>query len=220
MDYQEEMAEKALEDSGPEQTFATIGAVYSDGVSLLFDGEDEPSAKHYKVNTFYKYSVGQRVYIAKDSGTYVVLCAIGRPAASIAADTATNATNADKAENIGSTSDYSGTVYAGSGNFGSSTYHMYIDDDEIYNSGSTSYSPRGSLGTSSRPFQSAYIRKTFSHGGDSSATLGFYGQSPIARQTLSTSSENQGYYSATDSNHLKILNNVCGILKKLGLINT
>ena len=55
MDYQETMEEEQLEDEGPEQTFATIGAVYSDGVSLLFDGADDPTEKHYKVNTFFKY---------------------------------------------------------------------------------------------------------------------------------------------------------------------
>ena len=223
MDYQEEMAEEALEDSGPEQTFATIGAVYSDGVSLLFDGEDEPSAKHYKVNTFFKYSVGQRVYIAKDSGTYVVLCAIGRPATSIAADTATNATEAgtaDRAVNVGDIADYSGTVYAGSGHFGGTSAHMYIDGDEIYPNGSSTYTPSGTLGTSMRPFKDAYIRNSLNHGGATGATVGFYGAAPITRQTLSTTSQNQGYTSATSSNYLTILNNICGIHKKLGLINT
>ena len=42
----------------------------------------------------------------------------------------------------------------------------------------------------------------------------------IARQTLSTYSQNMGYSSASSSNYLKILNNLVGILVKYGLIGT
>jgi len=140
MDYQEEMAEEALEDSGPEQTFATIGAVYSDGVSLLFDGEDEPSAKHYKVNTFFKYSAGQRVYIAKDSGTYVVLCAIGRPTTSIRAD------SAGTASGVGSSSSYGGTCYVQQLMVGSPSSHWIITAGAIYHSVATESKSAGLIG--------------------------------------------------------------------------
>lgn len=51
-------------------------------------------------------------------------------------------------------------------------------------------------------------------------TLGFFGASPIKRQTLSTSSTNISYSSATASNYLTVLNNLVGILAKYGLINT
>lgn len=60
-------------------SFATIAGLYDDGVSLVFDGETEPSQKHYRANLYCKFEVGQRVYVAKDNGTYVVLFPIGIP---------------------------------------------------------------------------------------------------------------------------------------------
>ena len=79
-----------------------------------------------------------------------------------------------------------------------------------------------SLGSSSYPFESCYLGKgTIQIGANSRSTgtkIGFYGATPIVRQTLSTSSKNMDYTSATSSNYLTILNNVVGILKKLGMI--
>lgn len=60
-------------------SFATIAGLYDDGVSLVFDGETDPSEKHYRANLYCKFEVGQRVYVAKDNGTYVVLFPIGVP---------------------------------------------------------------------------------------------------------------------------------------------
>ncbi len=97
MEYQEEQEIIAAEQESPIQTFATIGGVFEDGVSLIFDGEETATEKHYKCNTFFKYQPGDRVYILKDSGTYVVICVIGAPAQSIAADTAGTATTAETA---------------------------------------------------------------------------------------------------------------------------
>lgn len=59
--------------------FATIGAVYEDGVSLIFDGEDAPTEKHYLCNTSAFFSAGDRVKILPDSGTYVVEYVVGSP---------------------------------------------------------------------------------------------------------------------------------------------
>ena len=59
--------------------FATIGTKYSDGLSLIFDGQTEESAKHYKCNTSITFSAGQRVKIIKDSGTYIVEYPVGNP---------------------------------------------------------------------------------------------------------------------------------------------
>lgn len=63
----------------PEVNFATIGAVYSDGVTLIFDGETEATTKHYKVNSFVVFAAGDRVRIIRDSGTYVVEYPVGNP---------------------------------------------------------------------------------------------------------------------------------------------
>lgn len=63
--------------------FATIGAVYEDGVTLLFDGQTDASEKHYKVNTSIQFAAGQRVKVIKDSGTYVVEYIVGNPGADV-----------------------------------------------------------------------------------------------------------------------------------------
>lgn len=65
----------------PEVHFATVGAVYSDGVTLIFDGQEAATEKHYKCNTAILFHAGDRVKIASDSGTYVVEYIVGSPGA-------------------------------------------------------------------------------------------------------------------------------------------
>ena len=65
----------------PEVHFATVGAVYSDGVTLIFDGQEAATEKHYKCNTAILFHAGDRVKIASDSGTYVVEYIVGNPGA-------------------------------------------------------------------------------------------------------------------------------------------
>ena len=77
------------------------------------------------------------------------------------------------------------------------------------------------LGTSSLYWHYAYLgSNTAKIGSAASSKIGFFAGSPIARQTLSTYSQNMGYSAATSSNYLKILNNLVGILVKYGLIGT
>lgn len=59
--------------------FATIGEVFEDGVSLIFDGQEYPTEKHYKVNTSIVFKPKDRVKILSDSGTYVVEYVVGKP---------------------------------------------------------------------------------------------------------------------------------------------
>lgn len=74
-----------ISEESAEQTIvrklATIGAVYSDGVSLIFDGESAATEKHYKTNTAIIFAAGDRVKIAELSGTYVVEYIVGAPGA-------------------------------------------------------------------------------------------------------------------------------------------
>lgn len=76
----EALAETAAE-TGAEvvRNFATIGEVYEDGVSLIFDGEAEATEKHYLVNTSVIFHAGDRVRIFADAGTYVVEYVVGAP---------------------------------------------------------------------------------------------------------------------------------------------
>ena len=59
--------------------FATVGAVYDDGLSLIFDGQENATEKHYKCNTSVAFKAGDRVKIMQDSGTYVVEYVVGAP---------------------------------------------------------------------------------------------------------------------------------------------
>ena len=58
---------------------ATIGEVKNTGVTLIFPGQTDASAKAYKCNSSYNFCVGQRVRVKYDSGTYLVEYPIGTP---------------------------------------------------------------------------------------------------------------------------------------------
>ena len=51
---------------------ATVGAVYDDGLTLVFDGQTEATQKRYKQNTAITFAAGQRVKVVKIAGTYIV----------------------------------------------------------------------------------------------------------------------------------------------------
>ena len=99
--------------------FATIKAVYDDGVTLAFDDGSE-SQKHYKVNSGVVFNAGDRVRILEDNGTYVVEYVVGRPIKAINAGTASTAGSANKlstARQIRLTGDVEGTAnFDGSAN--------------------------------------------------------------------------------------------------------
>lgn len=58
---------------------ATVGAKYTDGLSLIFDGQTAATAKHYKCNSSVTFKAGDRVKICRMSGTYVVEYVVGNP---------------------------------------------------------------------------------------------------------------------------------------------
>lgn len=71
--------QKTADGTAPSFDLATVGAVYPDGLSLIFDGGESESAKHYKCNTTVSFRAGDRVKISKISGTYVVDYVVGNP---------------------------------------------------------------------------------------------------------------------------------------------
>lgn len=66
-----------------ESSFATVGEVTDTGITLILDGQTEPTAKEYKCNTSCPFKAGDRVKVFKDSGTYVVEYIVGTPYADI-----------------------------------------------------------------------------------------------------------------------------------------
>lgn len=66
----------------PDFQFATVASVETDGVTLLFDGEESAGAKVYKTAAGVVLAPGDRVKVCRDSGTVVVEYAIGTPGSS------------------------------------------------------------------------------------------------------------------------------------------
>ena len=244
-------AEKVVEES-QESQFATVGEVFDDGVTLIFDGQDEATDKHYKVNTSIVLVSGDRVKVLKDSGTYVVEYVVGSPQLRVIFPS--GGTNGQVLTKNGAT-DYSikwstiygipsggtsGQVLSKSSNanysvewtdlttssntnqlYYSSTVYCTLNSSRQLVPHSHSSTVTYSLGSSSLPWASLYIGRGAIQLGNNATynTLGFFGASPVSRQTISSSSTNMNYSSATSSNYLTLLNNLIGILKnKYGLI--
>lgn len=59
--------------------FATVSGVSTAGISLRIDGGTDGTAKEYTCNTSVRFAVGDRVLVCRESGTYTVICKVGRP---------------------------------------------------------------------------------------------------------------------------------------------
>lgn len=223
-DFQQEEAIK--EPEAANYSFAVIGEVYEDGVSLIFPGSEEPSEKHYKANLYCKFKAGQRVYIAKDSGTYIALFPVGKPGSEdIVADTATSAENADALSNS-RTIKLTGAV-TGSGqfdgsqnlsintNFGSGSVNRATTADKWTNrrtltitndaSGSVSFDGSGNMSLSL-----TVNEFTTSHRG---SRLGFFNNYGNSRQIVSNLNS-----TPTVANLKSKLNELIDALQSYGLI--
>ena len=104
---------------------------------------------------------------------------------------------------------------------GSTSYYITASTSRELKPSSSSTSYPFYLGTASLYWHYAYLGSVqIKIGSGTSSKIGFFAGTPIARQTLSTYSQNMSYSAATASNYLKILNNLVGILVKYGLIGT
>lgn len=57
-------------------SIAIVGAVSTDGLTLILPGQSEATTKKYPYNKSVTFAAGDKVYIAKVSGTYIVVCKI------------------------------------------------------------------------------------------------------------------------------------------------
>lgn len=76
VNYQEQQQLNREQDTGMPHSIAKIGAVYADGVSLIFAGMETETEKHFHANKSVEFAAGDRVYVVKISGTYIVICKI------------------------------------------------------------------------------------------------------------------------------------------------
>ena len=236
----------APDESGAQ--FATVGEVLDDDVSLIFDGQDEATDKHYRCNASVLLLPGDRVKVCKDSGTYVVEYVVGSPAlrllippggasgqylAKKGSDSYALKWATGPTEHI-PTGGTDGQYLVKNGTTNYALKWASAPVSNVLKEGNNNFLtlnsnrqlvPSGassyisySLGSSSVPFWSAYFGGGTLSLGAKDAKIGFWGTTPLARCALSTSSQNMGYSSASASNYLTVLNNLVGILKKYGLI--
>lgn len=209
------------------RAFATVGEVYADGLSLIFDGETEPTEKHYLCNTSVYFQAGDRVRLAEDSGTYIVEYVVGPPkqarTVGIPAGGTTGLALIKTTDD-----DYSvgwGEAKASrlSGQYQSVTMTSAAMHGELAPNVGPSASNGVDLGTSTYPFKNCWLGGQFGAvhigGNNTNSKISFFGNTENPRQTLSLSSNNMNYSSVTANNYLYALNNLIGILKnKYGLI--
>lgn len=75
---------------------ATVKSVGVSGLSVQFDGETSYDQVQYVCNTGQVFKYGDRVLVQKVGGSYVIVCAIGKPTREINAE---NANTANYVEN-------------------------------------------------------------------------------------------------------------------------
>jgi len=225
----------AATEEAPEFHFATVGEVFEDGLTLIFDGQEEATEKRYKCNTSVVFHAGDRVKILKDSGTYVAEYVVGPPGQTgEAAHGIPSGGAAGQVLTKTGSADYESgwaavpaqTVSA----LTSGTYEIGLTSAALVPKSAGSSAQPYALGTSALTYYQSYVQTQYANQvaaigaytglkiGAANGYLGFHGVAPITKPTLSTASANQGYTGATDSNHLIVLNNVVGILKKYGLM--
>lgn len=256
--------------AGKTHYFATVTSVSTGGIGLSIDG-DTSGTKKFTCNRDEHFASGDRVLVAKESGTYVAICRIGRPggptaktsemtqAVGVDADGSlwttpggggeyslpiassttlggvrptaktsamTQAVGVDAngalwTEPSGQTTPKITTLYSSATSTTPYTLTLNTGGTLVPNTYSQSGVKMG-LGSSTFWFGECYLGGYSSlHLCNSSTTskIGFFGATPQIKQTLSTTTVNMSYTSATASNYLTILNNLVGILKnKYGLI--
>lgn len=219
---------------------ATIGAVYADGVTLIFDGESAATEKHYKANTAIIFAAGDRVKIAEVSGTYVVEYIVGAPGIDYpTSPLPTGGTTGQVLAKSGNgnyevtwktvgeipSGGTTGQVLAKSGDgdyatqwktvgaipaggttgqalvknsdtdgdvewgmvkkIGLSSYYAYMNNFDFVPLSSSSAYPYG-LGTSTLPWYHLYTGAGNTRLCSAGGKLGFFGLTPVAKQTLSS----------------------------------
>lgn len=92
--YQEQRALDEEREEPEGASFAYIGTVYRDGVTLVWEQTKPESRKRYKVNRSIVFHAGDYVRVLRDSGTYVVEYPVGEPIFELIADKAAVASKA------------------------------------------------------------------------------------------------------------------------------
>lgn len=188
---------------------ATVDSITSTGVKLIFDGASESGGKTYKCNTSVNFQQGDRVKVHKESGSYVVEYIVGAPRADYAIPS--GGTDGQVLMKDGS-SNYAvkwGTISVNDIPAGGTAGQALVKNSAtnydvkwadisatklgdgaryIEASGAGIAFHNITLGTSIYPVSGAYMTGSLELGTGSTSTnkIGFFGATPIARQTVSS----------------------------------
>lgn len=167
-----------FENQMEEVVLATITEVGANGVKIQIDGNDSANEKEYKGNTMLKLSVGDRVKVFKNSGTYLIEYKVGTPGEDSPLP-AGGDTNSVLMKNSSSDYDFKWAKPSAEGLINGNYSATLNSSGNIEPSSSYSVS----LGTSIKPFNNLYTKGT-NLVGSTSSTLGFFGKTPVSRQTV------------------------------------
>lgn len=70
--YQQRRADEEVSQRPRKPQLATVDSVSSDGITVIFDGEDQPTQKKLKYNRSVTFSKGQRVKVCWVGGSCIV----------------------------------------------------------------------------------------------------------------------------------------------------
>lgn len=178
-----------MSDNSREFLFATVGAVTTNGVTLIFPGETSPTAKEYPCNSGALLKPGDRVKVCPDSGTHVVEYALGAPGSRLLVPP-----GGTQGQALIKASDDDYALQWSSPSAGS-TDRLYVTDDNYVQLDADgnlipctpAVSHNFSLGASGHRWNSLWLGTGYMYMGTSTSRLGFFGTVPIARQALSNS---------------------------------
>lgn len=174
------------EEKKPDIVLATVTEVTATGIKIQIDGNDTAGEKEYKCNSAQVFSVGDRVKINENSGTIIVEYRIGTPGETVMIPA--GGQDGDALVKDGST-DYK--LKWASGGAGSTSklvngnYELDLSSTGVLSAANSSR--KVALGSSNIPFNDCYIGGSLHVGTSQGDKIGFFGQTPVARQSVSNS---------------------------------
>ena len=213
----------------PDFSIATVDEVSADGITLVFDGSSSSGGKKYRCNSGVRFVNGDRVRIKRDSGSYLVEYPIGKPMTrypipsggtdgqllakdgtggyavkwitpSSSGGLPTGGTKGQVLQKTSSTDYAVEWATAAADRIGTGTYYVNVTSVTSGCTLTPSTTGRVHLGSSRYHFGDLYAEGTVSLCSTGySSTLGFFGTTPVRKQTVSTSASLSTLISALNS---------------------
>lgn len=175
------------EDDNLDIVLATVTEVTATGIKIKIDGNDSAGEKEYKCNSAQVFSVGDRVKITENSGTIIIEYRVGVPGETVLIPPGGDDGNILVKDGA---TDYK-LKWSSGGGGGSSSEIVNGDYKLTLNSlgilSASAANRRLRLGTQNIPFNGFYVQGEIFLGTSADSQIGFFGHSPVARQSVSSS---------------------------------